>query len=141
MADLRERILAEAENVQRALDQIPSVEKLALLSELELAGTAALLHNIYGGIENMLKQMLLDHGDKLPEGASWHRELLSLAGQRGIVHSSTVEALRPFMAFRHFFSHAYALDLEPDRMETLVSKVGQVVSLVQKDLAEHLGRR
>jgi len=34
------------------------------------------------------------------------------------------------MAFRHFFSHAYALDLDPARMEILVEEVAPVVDEV-----------
>lgn len=30
--------------------------------------------------------------------------------------------LKEYLAFRHFFSHAYALDLYPERMEPLVER-------------------
>ena len=56
MADLKDYIEAEEENIRHELSQLPSVDRLSRLSELELAGTAALLHSIYNGIENVLKQ-------------------------------------------------------------------------------------
>jgi hypothetical protein len=138
MADLRERLLAEEENIFRLVGQLPRVDQLGSLNELELAGTAAFLHSLYGGVENILKQALADRGDPLPDGASWHRDLLRLAQQRGIVRPATADALLPFLAFRHFFSHAYALDLEPERMEVLVSSAAMVVELVHVDVAVYL---
>jgi len=58
MADLKECVQAEEEYIRHALGQLPTVERLSTLSELELAGTAAMLHSIYNGIENILKQTL-----------------------------------------------------------------------------------
>ena len=36
------------------------------------------------------------------------------------------EAIKNVLAFRHFFSHAYALDIQPQRIESLVEKVGEI---------------
>ena len=139
MADLGARIQAEEENIARALAQLPLPTRLAELSELELAGTAAFLHNFYGGIENILKQVLSDRGIVLPDGPSWHRDLLRLAEQKSILAADTARTLLPFLGFRHFFSHAYALDLEPERMESLVQSAGEVFGFVRRDVRRFLG--
>ena len=55
MADLREKVEAEFQNIDEALGDLPGAERLAELSPLELAGTAALLSSFYNGIENILK--------------------------------------------------------------------------------------
>lgn len=140
MADIKERVLAEEENVRRVLNELPSPERLPTLSDLELAGTAALLHNIYNGIENMLKQVVLESGDQVPEGASWHRDLLTLAEKKKILRPPTRQWLAPFLAFRHFFSHGYALELEPERMESLVEKAPAVCAPVHEDILSFLSR-
>jgi len=49
MADLRERIQAELENIDQTLINIPDKNALSTLSTLELAGVAALLHSFYNG--------------------------------------------------------------------------------------------
>jgi len=42
--------------------------------------------------------------------------------------------LGEYLAFRHFFSHAYALDLYADKLEPLVENLQDVYSDFQKDI-------
>jgi hypothetical protein len=141
MADLKECIEAEEENIRHALGQLPSVDRLSSLSELELAGTAAMLQSIYNGIENVLKQTLLGSGCDIPMGATWHRDLLRQVEVNRILNSATVAALQPFMAFRHFFSHSYALDLDPARMEELVVEAAPMVNKILNEVLAYLSCR
>lgn len=121
MADYKLRIEAEYEAIEKTLSYIPN-KPLSELSELELAGVAALLHNFYNGIENILKQILQTKNISIPEGASWHKDLLFTAINRQFISESLGNNLKSFLAFRHFFSHAYALDLHSNRMLPLVNE-------------------
>jgi uncharacterized protein YutE (UPF0331/DUF86 family) len=138
MADLRERVESEYEAGRKALAAMPSEHCLAKLSPLELAGVATLLHNFYNCIENILKQVLLDQGHPLPDGPAWHRDLLIASAEHGIISEGVAEDLKQFLAFRHFFSHAYALDLDPQRVEPLVGAAEDVLRVFMQDLESHL---
>ena len=120
MASLQDKINLDIENIDRVFAELPQHEVLHKLSILELAGVATLLHNFYNGIENIFKRILIEKGISIPQGSAWHKELLNLSEQEGIITPNMKQRLGEFLAFRHFFSHAYALDLYAERMEPLV---------------------
>lgn len=140
MADVRERVAAEIEHIDRSLLSLPAPATLARLSALELAGVAAVLHGLYGGVENLLKLLLVGKGVALPEGPAWHRELLDLAAAHGLLSQPAAEGLRRHLAFRHFFLHAYPVHLRGDRMELLVETAPTVYAAVRADIAAATSR-
>ena len=135
MTELRDRVESEYEAIQKTLDTLPPASRLTELSVLELGGVAALLHNFYNGIENVIKQILLAKGLPIPEGPAWHRDLLTAAEEHRVLSKATAEQLKQFLAFRHFFSHAYALDLDPEGMESLVADAAGVFRAVVEDVS------
>ena len=119
--------------MDRALRELPGARRVGKLSVLELGGTASLLSSVYHGMENILKQELLAVGVALPGGAAWHRDLLQLACERGLVSTDLRDRLVPYMAFRHFFTHAYGFDLDPQRLAPLVRDVRAVCACFKKE--------
>ena len=135
---LSKRIKAELENIDEVFNEIPSHTKLPYLSTLELAGVAALLHNFYNGIENILKQILSSKDIIIPKGKSWHKELLEISVTNKIISEENKNSLGQYLAFRHFFSHAYAFDLYADKMEPLVENSQEVYSNFKKEISKYL---
>ena len=134
MPSLREKLEAELEQVDQALHELPGVRRVKELSVLELGGTAALLSSLYHGVENILKQGLLAIGVALPGGAAWHRDLLQSATDSGMISVELRDRLAPYMAFRHFFTHAYGFDLDPERMAPLLRNVRAVYKSFQTEV-------
>ncbi len=138
MVSLSQRIQAELENIDEVISEMPLYSSLPTLSTLELAGVAALLHSFYNGVENILKQIFFSKKINLPEGQSWHKDLLEMAVKQNIISNECKNILGEYLAFRHFFSHAYALDLYPDKMEPLVENFHKIYSLFKKDINKFL---
>jgi len=133
MPDYRLRVEAEYEAIESALSALPD-RPLSTLSRLELAGVAALLHNFYNGIENVLKQVFQAKALPIPQGESWHRDLLIAAAEKGILSNQLLDDLKRYLAFRHFFGHGYALNLTPERMEPLVGDAESIFTKIKGEI-------
>ena len=138
MAEVRERVEAEMENIGRVVAEVPRGDSLASLSSLELAGVAALIHNFYNGIENILKQIITSFGGQLPHNSSWHRDLVNIAISNDIISESTAEELRRYLAFRHFFSHGYSFDLDKKLIIPLVKDIQGTLACFRDDINKTL---
>ena len=133
MPDYRLRIQAEYNAIESLLAALPALP-LSAASALELAGIGALLYNFYNGIENVLKQLFQARTIPIPQGESWHKDLLLSAGDRQMLSAALVKDLRRYLAFRHFFGHGYALNLLPERIEPLAKDAASVFSRFKEEI-------
>ena len=79
----------------------------------------------YSAIESALARIARLLDDSPPDGPDWHQALLTamaldIEGVRPAVLSKPAQtALRRLLGFRHFFRHAYAVELDGTRLEEL----------------------
>jgi hypothetical protein len=85
MVDLTRIIAAEKENVERALDNLWEAMGRKKKSTVELAAIATFLHNIYNGMENVLKRALKAKSIEIPKSETSHKDLLNLSASNGII--------------------------------------------------------
>ncbi len=138
MNDHRKKVEAEFEAIEKLIATLPVVPDYSQLSQLELAGVAALIHNFYNGVENILKQIYVAREIDLPLGQSWHQELLSGSVRSLIISEFLANELKRFLAFRHYFSHAYALDLYPDRIQPLAIDISSIYKTFNNEISKQL---
>ncbi|MBN1972951.1 MAG: hypothetical protein JW787_04890 [Sedimentisphaerales bacterium] len=108
------------------------------MSALELAEVAALLHNFYNGIENVFKQLIISRSLKIPQGPSWHIDLVEICVANKIISRKTSDMLKEYLSFRHFFSHAYSFDVDEERIAPLLEKIRDVHDIFIKDISKAL---
>lgn len=113
MNDLLEIIDIEFEKLAEIINKLPTEEELPFISELELAGVTA----VWKTLKRILKFKMID----IPIGRSWHIDLLNLAISEKIISKDLMKTLTIYLGFRHYFTHAYAVDLYADRMKELVT--------------------
>ena len=126
MVDLTRKIAAEKENVERALGNLKDALGRKERSTVELAAIATFLHNIYNGIENILKQVLKAKGTEIPKSETSHKDLLDLSVSNGIIPEKLSDQLYEYLTFRHFFVHAYGFMLEETHLEDLANDIPDV---------------
>ena len=136
MDDLVRYVAAERENVERTLAGLDETLARSPLGRVELAAMAAFLHNVYNGMENILKQITRRRGGKIPTGPSWHKELLDLATSLRVISEPVAEQLYQYLAFRHFFVHGYAMTLKEEQLRPLAQEARNAWNLFMREV-EH----
>ncbi len=126
MVDLARKIAAEKENVEVALANLKEAMARKERSTVELAAIATFLHNIYNGIENILKQLLKAKDVEIPRSETSHKDLLDLSVSSGIIPQKLSDQLYEYLTFRHFFIHAYGFMLEETHLEDLAKNIPDV---------------
>jgi hypothetical protein len=90
-----------------------------------LAYLAVQLHRYYTALVSAVERIERVFGSG-PSGGDWHVELLQAA---------LIAPLREVLRFRHFFRHAYAVDLDAAKL----ARVGEIVSTTHPDVVTSLG--
>lgn len=163
-AALRARILGEkpmSEEPLRALQELVEDELAALeqivqamqegMSSLDITPSqfamqalASYLHQFYTGCERIFERIALTVDGGLPGGAYSHANLLAqmaraLPGIRpSVLDDGLWLRLQDYLAFRHFFRHAYGYTLEWARLSPLVAGMSTTLADVQAQLRAFL---
>jgi predicted nucleotidyltransferase len=111
---LLRQLADEVDAVQHRHPELVPREALALI--------AVDLHSYYTKLEALLERILVSFEGQVPRGESGHAGLIRIAcmvvpGVRpNIVRADIRGSLDELRKFRHFFRHAYALDLRSDKL-------------------------
>jgi hypothetical protein len=111
---------------QDAADLIADAPRLST-DRSARAHAAVVVHAWYTGLETLLERVARHLDGEVPTGDASHRDLLfqcsaEIPGIRpAVLPTSVTSPLSELLAFRHFFRHAYAVELDPKRLATLMT--------------------
>ena len=134
MANVKDKILAENENIEKILIELEKVKKKPSKELVILVGIGAFLQNIYTGMENILKQILLHQNFPIPESPTWHKDLLNFAFDNKIISKEIVDKIGKYLVFRHFFTHAYGFLIDEEKLEPLMNNISQIYSEFKSEI-------
>ena len=129
--------LLRAEKEVRSIDDLSAEGPPDKKTLWALAGH---LQALYTGCETILVRALERFEGLPPVGADSHVRILQTAtldapGVRpSILRSETVAALHPYRGFRHFFRHAYGVDLQWEKMATKTANAATVFDQFRRDV-------
>lgn len=128
MDKLHKQILAEKENVEITLNNLKYAMSKNEKSVIELAAIGTFLHNIYNGMENILKRIIVAKNVEISKSGTWHKDLLNLSASMGVISEKLSDELYEYLTFRHFFVHAYGFMLEEAHLDDLVINIPKIWS-------------
>jgi len=110
---------------------------------VELAALATVLHSFYNGAEGVFVAVARQLDQHVPDETRWHRFLLAQVARptamRPALISALLEArLTDYLAFRHYFRHAYAFTLDWPRLEPLARGLSSVHNALRDELTAFL---
>ena len=121
------------------MDNLKEAMARAKKSAIELAAIGTFLHNIYNGIDNILKQIVRLKSVEMPKSDSWHKELLNLSVSKGIISEELSDQLYEYLTFRHFFIHSYGFMLEEKHLQGLATNIHDIWMRFMSEISSTIG--
>ncbi len=103
-----------------------------------------LLHRWYTALEAAFERIERTLVGALSGGEAWHQALLRLMAldvpdaRPAILRRETVAALLPYLRFRNFLRHAYAVELDPAKLHALVAPLADAQKQIAEDISAFL---
>jgi len=110
-------------------------------ASIHLRAAGSVIHDFCCGAESVLRRVGQDLDGGLPEGADWHRQLLTdmaleIPGLRpAVVSASLRDELDELRAFRHVFRNVYGFALKPARVRDLLGRLPEIFEQLRAELS------
>ena len=140
---LEDYCAAEFQNMALVLNELSSVVRPGKeqYSVADIAAISTFIHNFYNGVENIIKRLLIAENVTVQSSPSWHKELLKTAAEKDIVSKEMHDTLSEYLAFRHFFIHAYAFIVEWEEMKALAEDVNNVFESFKFAVNDYINKK
>lgn len=125
------------DRVKKELFSLYSPEKPEY-STPEKAALASFVINIYGGIEKILKQILVFDKLDVKESPEWHEKVLKKSGEIGILPPELFQILARYLSFRNFFIYSYVFDIKWEDLKAMVDPIDDLLSRFRSEVDEYI---
>jgi len=111
-----------------------------------LESLAYQLHNLYSAVEYLFKIVVNAFENSVTDTSRWHSTLLrrmklEIEGVRpALVSAELYPLLNELRGFRHFFRHAYVVQLDVGRVQFVLARARQARPLLQRDVTRFLAQ-
>lgn len=137
-----ERILSELQELEQIIARIKEgMQKLQQTNDLLYLDSVTLnLQSFYNGIERIFESIAQDIDGHLPQGGTWHRELVSQMTQEvpevrpAVISEHVRNELDEYRSFRHIARHIYSTKLDRARIEPLAERVDAHFGEISREL-------
>ena len=126
MVNLKKKVEAEFQNIKRILEELEKVKDKEEKDLVVIVGIGAYIQNIYSGMENIIKQILIDLEVTIPNSPTWHKDLLNLACKHQIISQDMIEEIGQYLLFRHYFMHSYGFLIEEEKLSPLMNNISKL---------------
>lgn len=140
MVNIKEKIYAEDENIIKILREIEKLKNRPNKESVIVVGIGAYLQNIYTGMENILKQLLLYKQIQIPDTPIWHKNLLNLAIEHNFISKEIADKIGKYLFFRHFFMHSYGFLIDEKKLKPLMDNASEVYSDFKREIDIYLAK-
>ena len=126
---LDRRIRKDLEILDQLWGELETVDLTAPeIDRKEVVFVGYRLHNLYNAAENIFRNIAESFGNQLDAKSRWHADLLDrmrldLTPLRpAVIDDEAFDELDELRRFRHVFRAAYSVELDPERMNLVLSK-------------------
>ncbi len=112
---------------------------------VQITALASVLHYFYNGLESIFATIAKEVDSEFPTGDRWHRDLLAQMGQNNerrtaVLSPDILIKIQNYLAFRHYYRHAYSFFLRWQELRELVLPLASVWEQTKSDLEGFAGR-
>ena len=127
---LIQRIQSEVSDLEQVIDRAQQTwERIDEAPENEYAfvdSVALNLHGFYSGLEKLFELIARQVDQNLPDGETWHRDLLQQMAQDlpdvrpAVIGQESAVMADEFRRFRHLVRNVYTTNFDPEKMARLM---------------------
>lgn len=138
--ELKQFCSREFENIDKIAEELFTVYKTDKTdyTMAEQAAVAALVMNVYSGVEIILKEMLIFDKLDVHDSPEWHEKVLKKSGEIGILPPELFQILSRYLSFRNFFIYSYVFNINWEDLKALVDPLRGVIDNLKSEVNEYL---